>query len=121
MAAPAWRRKRCTSHVGAPFFVDLSNEHHDISQLFFCQEHGTPPLTERARATDGADVKDRPGLKWLMASLALIAIGLLLGLVANTILAIPLLILGALGTIGWRSPDDFRRGWPPWPFAARRS
>jgi hypothetical protein len=59
---------------------------------------------------------DRPGLKWLAASLMLIALGLLLGLVFHTILAIPLLILGALGTIGWRSPGDVRRGWPPWPF-----
>jgi hypothetical protein len=58
----------------------------------------------------------RPGLRWMLGSLVLIALGLLLGLVAHTIVALPLLLIGALGTIGWRSSDDIKRGWPPWPF-----
>jgi hypothetical protein len=62
--------------------------------------------------------KNRPGLVWIGGSLLLIAAGLLLGLVAHTIIAIPLLVVGALGTLGWRSSDDMKRGWPPWPFGS---
>jgi hypothetical protein len=60
-------------------------------------------------------------LKWWLIQFSLIGSGLAIGLTGvSRPVGLVLLMLGGFACIGWRTNEDFERGWPPWPFSDMR-
>jgi hypothetical protein len=58
-------------------------------------------------------LRDSPGLKWFFGGILAVGLGILIELTLDAIVGVVLIVGGMFVAIAFKSPRDWKSGWPP--------